>query len=108
MSARGMLTVVGTAVGGLIGWNAPPPPDPDCVRELLAELGMRVGDSDAELTEAVRLFQARTGLQIDGVAGPRTVHLLTRYAMRRRSHRLELAAWPGSPARDHGPHPIAA
>jgi peptidoglycan hydrolase-like protein with peptidoglycan-binding domain len=92
MSARGMLTVVGTAVGGLIGWNAPPPPDPACVRELLAELGIPTGESGDELTEAVRAFQSRAGLQTDGVAGRRTVHLLTRYAMERRAYRLDLAA----------------
>lgn len=84
MSARGLLSVVGTAVGGVIGWNAPPPPDPDCVRELFGELGMVAGDTDEELTETVRLFQARTGLVVDGVAGPRTVHLLSRYATQQR------------------------
>ncbi|MDY7083829.1 MAG: peptidoglycan-binding protein [Actinomycetota bacterium] len=84
MSARGLLSVVGTAVGGVIGWNAPPPPDPECVRELFAELGMVPGDTDEELARTVRLFQARTGLVEDGVAGPRTVHLLSRYATQQR------------------------
>ena len=76
MSARGMLTVVGTAVGGLIGWNAPPPPDPACLRELLTELGLPPGPSDQELPEAVRAFQARAGLRTDGVAGPQTLSAL--------------------------------
>jgi len=92
MSARGMLTVVGSAVGGVIGWNAPPPPDPACIRELLAEVGMPAGSPGDDLAEAVRAFQARVGLQTDGVAGPRTVHLLTRYAAERRAWRLDFAA----------------
>ncbi|MCO8271392.1 peptidoglycan-binding protein [Actinoplanes sp. TRM 88003] len=89
MSARGILTVVGSAVGGVIGLGTPPPPDPDTVRELLAELGMPAGD---DLASAVAAFQARVGLRTDGVAGPRTVHFLTRYAMERRAWRLDLAA----------------
>lgn len=81
MSARGMLNLVGNAVGGLIGWSEPvPPADPESLRELFADLGVRVGSDDAELAEAVRYFQARTGLPADGEAGPRTVHLLVRYA----------------------------
>ncbi|WP_250037328.1 peptidoglycan-binding protein [Paractinoplanes maris] len=92
MSARGMLTLVGSAVGGMIGWNAPPPPDPACVRELLAGIGRPAGESDDELTAAVRAFQSDTGLQTDGVAGPRTVHLLSRYGMDRRAWRHDLAA----------------
>jgi hypothetical protein len=89
MSARGILSVVGTAVGGVIGLGTPPPPDPECVRELLTEAGLRPGESADELTETVREFQHRTGLITDGVAGPRTVHLLSRYA---RAHGPGLAA----------------
>ncbi|GAA0510215.1 hypothetical protein Ade02nite_52650 [Paractinoplanes deccanensis] len=93
MSARGMLSVVGNAVGGLVGWSAPPPPpDPACLRELLAEIGPSPADGDDNLTEAVRAFQARAGLDPDGVAGPKTVHLLTRYASEARELRLDLAA----------------
>ncbi|MBM2622632.1 peptidoglycan-binding protein [Actinoplanes sp. LDG1-06] len=92
MSARGLLSVVGTAVGGVIGLATPPPPDPDCVRELLAEIGMPAGETAEELTETVRTFQARAGLLTDGVAGPRTVHFLSRYVMDRRAYRLDLAA----------------
>ncbi|MBW6437403.1 peptidoglycan-binding protein [Actinoplanes hulinensis] len=81
MSARGMLSVVGSAVGGLIGWNEPvPPADPEVLRALFADLGVRITPDDAQLAEAVRYFQIRTGLPADGEAGPRTVHLLSRYA----------------------------
>lgn len=81
MSARGMLTVVGTAVGGLIGWSEPcPPADPAALRALFADLGVRLGPAETDLVEAVRYVQARTGLPADGQAGPRTVHLLAGYA----------------------------
>ncbi|HEY0001327.1 MAG TPA: peptidoglycan-binding domain-containing protein [Actinoplanes sp.] len=93
MSARGILTMVGTAVGGLIGWTeTPPPADPASLRALLTDLGLRPGRSEPELTAAVRTFQARAGLEPDGVAGPRTVHLLARYAKEVRELRLDLAA----------------
>ncbi|MET0417684.1 MAG: peptidoglycan-binding domain-containing protein [Actinoplanes sp.] len=93
MSARGMLSVVGTAVGGLIGWTeTPPAADPASVRMLLADLGTTAGPADDDLAEAVRRFQTRAGLTADGVAGPRTVHLLARYAKEVRELRLGLAA----------------
>jgi len=95
MSARGMLSVVGTAVGGLIGWTDAPPPsaDPASVRRLLEDLGMSRGRRDEDVTDAVRSFQTRVGLRADGVAGPRTVHLLARYAKEARElRRLDLAA----------------
>ena len=78
MSARGMLSVVGTAVGGLIGWSDEPAPaaDPVALRALFDDLGIPNQDLEA----AVRAFQERVGLSVDGVAGPRTVHLLARYA----------------------------
>jgi hypothetical protein len=87
-----MLSVVGTAVGGLIGWSdQPPPADPEVVRSLLAEVGMPVGEGESlELT--VRAFQERVGLDADGVAGPRTVHLLARYAKEIRELNLGMAA----------------
>lgn len=89
MSARGMLGLVGTAVGGLIGWNGDPVPaaDPAALRELFADLGVRIGPAEDDLAAAVRGFQARVGEAPDGVAGPRTVHLLARYAKEARELR---------------------
>ena len=87
MSARGTLSLVGAAVGGLIGWSAAPPADPGTLRGLFAELGVEVGAGDAELAAAVCGFQARVGLRADGDAGPRTVHLLIRYAAEAREWR---------------------
>jgi murein L,D-transpeptidase YcbB/YkuD len=93
MSARAMFSTVGTAIGGLIGWSGDPPAaDPATVRALFAGLGATAGDSDEELAELVRAFQARVGLEIDGVAGPHTVHLLVHYAKEIRARRLDLAA----------------
>jgi peptidoglycan hydrolase-like protein with peptidoglycan-binding domain len=85
MSVPGLLSVVGTAVGGLIGWtDEPPPADPGSLRELFADLGVPVGP---DLDAATRAFQARVGLAVDGVAGPRTVHQLARYAKEARDLR---------------------
>ncbi len=95
MSARGMLSLAGTAVGGLIGWSGEPVPaaDPRSLRGLFADLGEPVGETAAELETAVRRFQARAGLRGDGVAGPRTVHALARYAAEARDlRRAGLAA----------------
>ena len=90
MSARGMLSVVGTAVGGLIGWSdEQPPADPEIVRSLLVSVGVPV---ESSLEDAVRVFQERVGLDVDGVAGPRTVHLLARYAKEIRELNLGMAA----------------
>ena len=89
MSARGMLSVVGAAVGGLIGWSGEPGPsaDPRALRELFADLDVPVGAAPGDLEAAVRRFQARAGLRPDGVAGPRTVHALARYAAEARDLR---------------------
>jgi hypothetical protein len=89
-----MLTVVGTAVGGLIGWSDRPltTADPASLRALLADLGQPAGDGPDDLTAAVRRFQARVGLEPDGEAGPRTVHLLARYAKEARDLRRFLDA----------------
>ncbi len=78
MSAKGVLTLVGAAVGGLIGWSDEPVPtaDPASLRRMFADLRMPADDLDS----AVRRFQSRVGLTVDGVAGPRTVHALARYA----------------------------
>jgi hypothetical protein len=70
-----------TAVfGTVIGWSDPPPADPTTLRTLLGRLGLRPGRTDEDLTAAVREFQSRCGLVPDGVAGPRTVHQMARYA----------------------------
>jgi hypothetical protein len=89
-----MLSLVGTAVGGLIGWDDQvPAADPGALRDLFADLGLMVGPGGEGLATAVRGFQARVGLDPDGVAGPRTVHLLARYAEEARDlHRFERAA----------------
>ncbi|MEV6843024.1 peptidoglycan-binding protein [Actinoplanes sp. NPDC051411] len=94
--------MVGTAVGGLIGWTgAPPAADPSTVRGLLEDLGLLAGaDLGAGGGGAAPLrgggvggSPPPTGLKTDGVAGPRTVHLLVRYAKEARElHRLDLAA----------------
>ncbi|MEV6343632.1 peptidoglycan-binding protein [Actinoplanes sp. NPDC051851] len=81
MSTRGVLNLVGTAVGGVIGWSeTPPPAEPASLRALFSDLGIRVGPAEADLHDAVLAFQQRTGIDEEGEAGPRTVHLLARYA----------------------------
>ena len=90
MSARGLLSMVGTAVGGIIGWTGTPPPaDPAIVRALLTQVGV---PAEVPLDDAVRTFQERVGLAPDGVAGPRTVHWLAHYAKEIRERRLDVAA----------------
>jgi hypothetical protein len=104
MSTRAMLNTVGTAVGGVLGWSAEPPPaDPDTLRALFADLGVRPGQTEADLDATVRAFQAWVGLTVDGTAGPRTVHALVRYAGEAR-HLRELehpTARPHPTARHH-------
>jgi hypothetical protein len=44
MSAKGVLSVVGTAIGGLIGWtDVSPAAEPSVVRRLLEDLGLPPG-----------------------------------------------------------------
>src|SRR5690348_6542279 len=99
MSIVRVLNAVGTALAGAVGaaGAAAPSADPAAVRALLVEIGLMPAetgiDDDAALTRALRRFQARAGLVTDGVAGPRTVHLLARYAGEARDlHDLGLAA----------------
>ncbi len=82
MTAHTILTAVGTLLGGLIGYIGDPMPtaDPAALRPLLADLGVAVGAGPAGLDTAIRHFQQHVGLPVDGVAGPRTVHQLARYA----------------------------
>jgi peptidoglycan hydrolase-like protein with peptidoglycan-binding domain len=82
MTAHTILTAVGGLLGGLIGYTGDPMPsaDPAALRPLLADLGATVGADAAELDTAIRHFQQQVGLRVDGVAGPRTVHQLARYA----------------------------
>jgi murein L,D-transpeptidase YcbB/YkuD len=74
---------MGTALAGAVGAadEAVPPADPKLVRDLLTEIGMvPVGASSDDQWLALRRFQARAGLAVDGVAGPTTVRLLARRA----------------------------
>jgi murein L,D-transpeptidase YcbB/YkuD len=57
-----------------------PPAAPASVRELLADIGMIPAHGPSDLDAALRRFQASCGLDADGVAGPKTVHLLARCA----------------------------
>jgi murein L,D-transpeptidase YcbB/YkuD len=93
MTVHSVLDTVGTALGGVIGWKSAlvaPPADDASVRQLLSDLGIR---ADGDPGPAVRVFQRHVGLDDDGVAGPRTVHLLARHAAEARELReLHLAA----------------
>ena len=89
MTVQHVFSTVGAALGGVIGWSAAPPAEESTVRRLLADLGIDAGDDPAP---AVRRFQRHAGLTDDGVAGPRTVHLLARHAAEARELRhLHLA-----------------
>ena len=106
MSIVRALNAVGTVLACTVGaaGDAAPPADPSVVRELLVEIRLMPADgatedasgggsADADVARALRRFQAHAGLVTDGVAGPRTVHLLTRYAAEVRDlHQLGLAA----------------
>jgi peptidoglycan hydrolase-like protein with peptidoglycan-binding domain len=96
MTAHTILTAVGTLLSGLIANANDPIPsaDPAALLPLLADLGVTVGAGAAGLETAIRHFQQHVGLPVDGVAGPRTVHELARYAGEARDLRYlyELAA----------------
>jgi len=94
MSVRHTLGVVGAVLAGTVSasGSSAPPADPAMVRTLLAEIGMLpYGASDAAAKAALCHFQARVGLTVDGVAGPRTCQALARYAREARELR-DLAA----------------
>jgi hypothetical protein len=82
MTAHTILTAVGTLLGGLIGYTGDPMPsaDPSALRPLFADLGVTLSADAEELETAIRRFQHHVGLRADGIAGPRTVHQLARYA----------------------------
>jgi murein L,D-transpeptidase YcbB/YkuD len=96
MSILRTLNAVGAALAGTVNGasDAAPPADPHVVRQLLVEIGMvPTRPSTTEADRALRRFQARSGLDADGVAGPRTVHVLARCAAEIRELRdLGLAA----------------
>lgn len=85
MSMRQLITAVSQGLTGLVasGPGLNPPADVTAVGDLLAEIGLR-GDPET----ALRRFQERVGLPADGVAGPRTVHLLVGYAREARDLRV--------------------
>jgi murein L,D-transpeptidase YcbB/YkuD len=94
MSVFRTLSAVGAVLAGTVSASdtAAPPADPRAVRALLAEVGMvHRAASPAQVTWALRRFQAHAGLAVDGVAGPRTVQSLVRYAREAR-HVRELQA----------------
>ncbi|GAA0733553.1 peptidoglycan-binding protein [Dactylosporangium roseum] len=83
MSVRRTLHAVGAALAGTVtaSGTAAPPADPREVRALLVEIGiLGPGAFEAEVPQALRRFQVRAGLLVDGVAGPRTVQALARSA----------------------------
>ncbi|GAA2393360.1 peptidoglycan-binding domain-containing protein [Dactylosporangium salmoneum] len=96
MTVRRIFHVVGAALAGTVNASgeAVPPADPREVRALLVEIGLlRPGAFEAELPQALRRFQARAGLLVDGVAGPRTSQALARSAREARHLRaLGMAA----------------
>jgi murein L,D-transpeptidase YcbB/YkuD len=96
MTVRRIFTVVGAALAGTVSASegAVPPADPREVRSLLVELGLlRPEAFEAELPLTLRRFQARAGLVVDGVAGPRTSQALARSAREARHLRsLGMAA----------------
>jgi murein L,D-transpeptidase YcbB/YkuD len=61
---------------------------------MLVDVGLaREEASDGDVTFTLRRFQSHVGLVPDGVAGPRTVQVLARYAREARDMRaLGLAA----------------
>jgi murein L,D-transpeptidase YcbB/YkuD len=90
------LSAVGAALAGTVSapGHAAPPADPRDVRAMLVDVGLvRADASDGDVARVLRRFQSHVGLVPDGVAGPRTVQVLARYAREARDMRaLGLAA----------------
>ncbi|MDR7275623.1 peptidoglycan-binding domain-containing protein [Catenuloplanes atrovinosus] len=77
MTVTTTLSAMATALSGLVADSANPPADARTVRRLLEALRLGTGDGSPDaLARAVRRFQAAVGLPTDGVAGPRTVHMM--------------------------------
>jgi murein L,D-transpeptidase YcbB/YkuD len=96
MSVRRTLGVVGAVLAGTVSASesSAPPADPAMVRALLGDIGMLPrGARDRDVTAALRRFQARNGLTVDGAAGPLTCRALSRAAREARElHDLGFAA----------------
>ena len=96
MSVLRTLSAVGAALAGTVtaSGDAAPPADPREVHALLVDVGLvRPVGSDDEIGPALRRFQSHVGLVPDGIAGPRTVQVLARYAREARDMQaLGLAA----------------
>jgi len=88
MSVFRTLSAVGAALAGTVAGDAAPPADPRDVRAMLVDLGLvRPEASAGDVEFALRRFQSHVGLVPDGVAGPRTVQVLARYAREARDMR---------------------
>lgn len=90
MSVRRTLRVVGAVLAGTVTASASdaPPADPRTVRALLVETGaLSPAAPESAVKPALRRFQFRAGLPVDGVAGPQTCHELVRVAREAREMR---------------------
>jgi peptidoglycan hydrolase-like protein with peptidoglycan-binding domain len=91
-----ILRALGAALAGAVGAgdDAPPTVDPIVVRAMLTELYLvPAGASELEVEAALRRFQARFGLEPDGVAGVETARALAKRVREVREMReLGLAA----------------
>jgi murein L,D-transpeptidase YcbB/YkuD len=77
MTVSTTIGAVARALTGLVDDSANPPADARTVRRLLDALRVHTGDgSPPALSRAVGRFQTAVGLPADGVAGPRTVHMM--------------------------------